>query len=215
MNCTVHFFILMFLCQHLYPHDQHSLQAIGQWLYCIFGCKPITHVEQTKWPMADFHLGQHPLFRKHAYTVTCHPAPGAPQRPTLPLRGGPPFCSVLKMISMHEFSWGAMSSSLYRAFQFGCLCGWVPATVHLRCVHVRERLFSSVFPNGSFARFRSECDWKEASDAFSVSEGAVHCLCGEHMQRLKLSSAFTGEHTWQHQAQRLEHRRLGLRTRHD
>lgn len=75
--------------------------------------------------MADFHLGQHPLFRKHAYTVPCHPAPGAPQRPTLPLRGGPPFCSVLKMISMHEFSWGAMSSSLYRAFQFGCFCGWV------------------------------------------------------------------------------------------
>lgn len=26
---------------------------------------------------------------------------------------------------MHEFSWGAMSSSLYRAFQFGYVCGWV------------------------------------------------------------------------------------------
>lgn len=96
----------MFLCKYLYPHEQRSLQAIGQELHCVFGCKAITHVEQIKWPMADFHLGQHPLFRKHAYTVTCHLAPGAPQGPTLPLRGGPPFCSASKMIFMHENSWG-------------------------------------------------------------------------------------------------------------
>lgn len=70
--------------------------------------------------MANFHLGQHLLFRKQAYAVTCHPAPGALQRPTLPLRDGPPFCSVLKMISMHEISWGAC-----KLFPLLCIPVWI------------------------------------------------------------------------------------------
>lgn len=157
-------FTLMVLYKHLYPHNLHSLQAIGRDLYCASRYKPITHVEQIKWPMADFHLGQHLLFRKHAYTVTCHSAPGAPQRPTLPLRGGPPFCSVLKMISMHEISWGG-----HELLSLSCIPVWIfPWLVSVsacdcacrRCVRVREGVFSSVFPNGSFACFRGERDWE-------------------------------------------------------
>lgn len=101
-------------------HDHHRSKVIGQQLYCASGHRPITHVEQIKWPMADFHLGQHLLFRKHAYTVTCHLAPGALWRPTLPLRDGPPFCSVLKMISMHEISWGA-----HKLFPLLCIPVWI------------------------------------------------------------------------------------------
>lgn len=60
-------------------------------------------LEQIKRPMADFHLGQHLLFRKHAYTVTCHPAPGAVRRPTLPLRDGPPFCCFFFENDLHAW----------------------------------------------------------------------------------------------------------------
>lgn len=105
---------------HTYIHDHHCSKVIGQQLQCASGHRPITHVEQIKWPMADFHLGQHLLFRKHAYTVTCHLAPGALWRPTLPLRDGPPFCSVLKMISMHEISWGA-----HKLFPLLCIPVWI------------------------------------------------------------------------------------------
>lgn len=104
---------------HHFSNISH-IYVTGQQLYCVFGRKPITHVGQIKWPMADFHLGQHLLFRRHAYTVTCHPAPGALRRPTLPPRDGPPFCSVLKMISMHEISWGAR-----KLFPLLCIPVWI------------------------------------------------------------------------------------------
>lgn len=97
----------------------------------LFGHGPITHVGQIKWPMADFHLGQHLLFRRHAYTVTCHPAPGALWRPTLPPRDGPPFCSVLKMISTHAISWGA-----HKLFPLLCIPVWI--FPWLLCVNVCE-----------------------------------------------------------------------------
>lgn len=115
--------------------------------------------------MADFHLGQHLLFRRHAYTVTCHLAPGALQRPTLPLRDGPPFCSVLKMISMHEISWGgpqALPFVVYPSSDVSRLvsaCVTVCKGVHAWCqvVSVTMHRFVCAF-NGGFAHCRGKCD---------------------------------------------------------
>lgn len=117
--------------------------------------------------MADFHLGQHLLFRRHAYTVTCHLAPGALRRPTLPPRDGPPFCSVLKMISMHEISWGA-----HKLFPLLCIPVWIfPRSVSVNVCAARARVVpGSMFEcaycssaracvfNGGFARCRGEYD---------------------------------------------------------
>lgn len=190
---------------HTYIHDHHCLKLIGQQLYCASGHRPITHVEQIKWPMADFHLGQHLLFRKHAYTVTCHLAPGALWRPTLPLRDGPPFCSVLKMISVHEISWGA-----HKLFPLLCIPVWIfPPLVSVK---VCERVQTvRAWCQAAFARLHIlvrahflvgvslNTIWMKTSDAHSVYETVVHCCCvlGERLSHLKAAVVFTARHILQ------------------
>lgn len=116
--------------------------------------------------MADFHLGQHLLFRRHAYTVTCHLAPGALRRPTLPPRDGPPFCSVLKMISMHEISWGA-----HKLFPLLCIPVWIfPRSVSVNVCAVRAR----VAPGCMF-----ECAYCSSARACVFNGGFARCR-GEH-----------------------------------
>lgn len=88
--------------------------------------------------------------RVHSYSI-CHPAPGALQRPTQPQWDRPPFCSVLKMISTHEISWGGGSCKLAHPFvehlpfvYLPCLCARTrDARLHL-CTSMRA-LHVSVF----------------------------------------------------------------------